>query len=276
VAAWLLRCGCDMPVAAQAASPDLGARMLAAMAAAAAGPTDGGCCEPGTAAATGPGPGSAATAAAVPAATAALGAPPPPLPAAARPTAVLVAGTDVPDLSAGVLSAATAALREWDAVLGPAADGGYYLLGLRAELLAGGFSPARQPGCGTPAQPGARGRTDSAAAGAVAAGAAAGAAAAGGAEAAARRTRPRAAPLFEGIPWSTAGVAAATRRAAAAAGLRMAPEGALPVLRDVDTLADLRLWAASAAARPGDGGGGGGSGAHPLLPAAAALLGGAA
>lgn len=54
-----------------------------------------------------------------------LAAPPAPLPG------VLIIGTDIPDLSAVVLRAACSALRSYDAVLGPAADGGYYLLGLR-------------------------------------------------------------------------------------------------------------------------------------------------
>jgi hypothetical protein len=44
---------------------------------------------------------------------------------------VLVIGTDIPDISSGLLAAAAAALQRHDAVLGPAADGGYYLLGLR-------------------------------------------------------------------------------------------------------------------------------------------------
>ncbi|MGM0412423.1 MAG: TIGR04282 family arsenosugar biosynthesis glycosyltransferase [Pseudomonadota bacterium] len=47
------------------------------------------------------------------------------------PAAVLV-GSDCPGLTAGVLSSALAALEAGaDAVLGPAEDGGYYLIGLR-------------------------------------------------------------------------------------------------------------------------------------------------
>lgn len=46
---------------------------------------------------------------------------------------VLVIGADVPHLSADDLrEAATALGRDTDVVLGPAADGGYYLIGLRA------------------------------------------------------------------------------------------------------------------------------------------------
>jgi hypothetical protein len=44
---------------------------------------------------------------------------------------VLVVGTDIPDMSPGVLQRAACALQRHDAVIGPAADGGYYLLGLR-------------------------------------------------------------------------------------------------------------------------------------------------
>ena len=53
---------------------------------------------------------------------------------------VVVVATDVPDLTAVVLRHALASLREHDVVLGPAADGGYYLIGLkraRPELFLG-------------------------------------------------------------------------------------------------------------------------------------------
>ena len=46
---------------------------------------------------------------------------------------VLVAGTDCPELSPDALGAAQTALGTADVVLGPALDGGYYLIGLRAE-----------------------------------------------------------------------------------------------------------------------------------------------
>lgn len=43
---------------------------------------------------------------------------------------VMIIGTDIPDITAGVLSTAAAALQQYDVVIGPAVDGGYYLLGL--------------------------------------------------------------------------------------------------------------------------------------------------
>jgi rSAM/selenodomain-associated transferase 1 len=60
---------------------------------------------------------------------------------------VLVIGTDCPALSADQLRSARDALAEADVVLGPAVDGGYYLIGLRqphAELFDGiAWSTAR-------------------------------------------------------------------------------------------------------------------------------------
>jgi uncharacterized protein len=47
-----------------------------------------------------------------------------------QPQALLI-GTDAPGLEAGYLRAAAQALREADAVFGPAADGGYTLVGLK-------------------------------------------------------------------------------------------------------------------------------------------------
>ena len=46
------------------------------------------------------------------------------------PPTVLI-GTECPDLTVDILAAAFAALQEKDVVLGPAADGGYYLVGMR-------------------------------------------------------------------------------------------------------------------------------------------------
>lgn len=54
--------------------------------------------------------------------------------------AVVLIGSDLPALEVGGLAAAFAALERAEAVLGPALDGGYWLIGLRrprAELLAG-------------------------------------------------------------------------------------------------------------------------------------------
>lgn len=55
---------------------------------------------------------------------------------------VVLAGTDIPGLDRAVLASAFAALDEHDLVLGPAADGGYYLVGLGRPapgLLADGY-----------------------------------------------------------------------------------------------------------------------------------------
>lgn len=45
--------------------------------------------------------------------------------------AAVIIGTDCPELSAELLTEAFQALRQTDLVLGPASDGGYYLIGLR-------------------------------------------------------------------------------------------------------------------------------------------------
>ncbi|MBZ5638185.1 MAG: TIGR04282 family arsenosugar biosynthesis glycosyltransferase [Acidobacteriia bacterium] len=47
---------------------------------------------------------------------------------------VVAIGTDCPDVNAALLARAFDALDEFDAVLGPARDGGYYLLGLSRPL----------------------------------------------------------------------------------------------------------------------------------------------
>jgi rSAM/selenodomain-associated transferase 1 len=44
---------------------------------------------------------------------------------------VVIIGTDCPGITSGTLASAFAALRQSDLVLGPASDGGYYLIGLR-------------------------------------------------------------------------------------------------------------------------------------------------
>lgn len=48
--------------------------------------------------------------------------------------AAVIIGTDCPDISQGVLGMAFDALRSCDLVLGPATDGGYYLIGLRRPV----------------------------------------------------------------------------------------------------------------------------------------------
>lgn len=47
---------------------------------------------------------------------------------------VVVAGTDLPDLGPREVQKAFSLLRDRDAVLGPAADGGYYLVGLKEPV----------------------------------------------------------------------------------------------------------------------------------------------
>ncbi|MBP0443829.1 TIGR04282 family arsenosugar biosynthesis glycosyltransferase [Roseomonas sp. SSH11] len=53
---------------------------------------------------------------------------------AAEATPVILLGADLPDLSPRHLQAAAGALRDHAAVIGPAEDGGYYLLGLREPM----------------------------------------------------------------------------------------------------------------------------------------------
>jgi uncharacterized protein len=55
-------------------------------------------------------------------------------------TQVVMIGTDCPDLTASIIQQAFAALSAHDLVLGPAQDGGYYLIGLKrvfTELFTG-------------------------------------------------------------------------------------------------------------------------------------------
>ncbi len=47
---------------------------------------------------------------------------------------VVIVGSDLPDLSAGLLRRALELLDRHEAVVGPAADGGYWLLGMRRRL----------------------------------------------------------------------------------------------------------------------------------------------
>jgi len=48
--------------------------------------------------------------------------------------AVLI-GSDIPDLSAGLMEEACLSLKAHDAVIGPSLDGGYYLIGFNSETL---------------------------------------------------------------------------------------------------------------------------------------------
>lgn len=94
---------------------------------------------------------------------------------------VILVGSDCPGVERGVITQAFAALDRYDLVLGPAHDGGYYLIGLRSTTRGG--------------------------------------------------------RLFHGVSWSTPDVLRQTLLAARRLGLRPA---LLPVLRDVDTVADAR------------------------------------
>lgn len=92
---------------------------------------------------------------------------------------VLAIGADAPDVDADTIAAAERALRSADVVLGPALDGGYYLVGLARE-------------------------------------------------------RPE---VFAAVPWGGADVMRITLERCRRLGMRA---GRLPVLRDLDTAADLR------------------------------------
>ncbi len=101
---------------------------------------------------------------------------------AAGPQPVVIIGSDCPELSPRILSAAFALLLDHDLVLGPALDGGYYLIGLNA-------------------------------------------------------LHPE---LFQGIPWGSEQVLAATLSRARQLGLKI---HLLPTLRDIDRPEDLPFLA---------------------------------
>jgi rSAM/selenodomain-associated transferase 1 len=50
-------------------------------------------------------------------------------------TRAILIGSDIPDLPPGVITDAFASLEKNDVVLGPAADGGYYLIGFRTQAF---------------------------------------------------------------------------------------------------------------------------------------------
>jgi len=50
-------------------------------------------------------------------------------------TSVILIGSDIPDLPGAFLAKALSSLDDHDAVMGPAQDGGYYLIGFRKETL---------------------------------------------------------------------------------------------------------------------------------------------
>ena len=51
------------------------------------------------------------------------------------PRSVVVIGSDIPDLPSWIVEEAFFSLNDHDAVIGPAADGGYYLIGFRKETF---------------------------------------------------------------------------------------------------------------------------------------------
>lgn len=209
VAGWLQTAGAPLPVRPQVQDPDLGQRMIAALTAAvAASPTD-------TSQVQAQGQGQAAIAA-----TAAAGSEGRAM-LQQQYAAAIVIGTDVPDLSSEVLSAAVEALLGTtsqageaaagptaDIVLGPSADGGYFLIGFRTEAL---LLPAVQS-C----------------------------------------------KVFEGVEWSSSTVLTRTVAAAEKLGLQVAHAENLPVLQDIDTLQDAAAWLSgqqqSSCQRPGQPG----------------------
>jgi len=52
------------------------------------------------------------------------------------PSAIIIVGSDIPDLSSDILKRAQADVMRFDLVLGPARDGGYYLIGLKTPAHA--------------------------------------------------------------------------------------------------------------------------------------------
>ena len=60
-----------------------------------------------------------------------------------RAAAVLLVGSDCPEIDAGYLRAATRALQHVDLVLGPALDGGFVLIGVRRPVSDGVFTNVR-------------------------------------------------------------------------------------------------------------------------------------
>lgn len=141
VHAWLAAAGAAMPVHPQVQDADLGRRMIAALTAAATAPAQASAMTRQESAEGNPldrglqkaqrGQDPAATCSTEGA-----------NPMGQCYDAAIVIGTDIPDISSEVLAAAVQVLlapsssaQAADMVLGPAADGGYYLLGLRTRAL---------------------------------------------------------------------------------------------------------------------------------------------
>jgi glycosyltransferase A (GT-A) superfamily protein (DUF2064 family) len=170
----------------------------------------------------------------------------------------IVVGTDIPDVAAAHVDAAVRALDAHDVVFGPAADGGYYLLGVKRRSGGGGSGGGDRGGVRRGDEDALGGR---------------------GEEKKPHDDDDGAHPaLFTDIPWSTGTVLADSVAAAQRAGLSVAPyEGdggddshpaGLPVLQDIDTVDDLAAWMRETAVVDPHS-------PHPLRDAAADLLRGA-
>lgn len=129
VAGWLQQAGAALPVRPQIQDQDLGKRMVAALTAAVTGPTPAGPQQIAAAAAAGTGTAGHDN-------------------QRQQYAAAIVIGTDIPDLSSEVIASAVQALvgvrgdshgavagDAADVVLGPAGDGGYYLIGFSIKAL---------------------------------------------------------------------------------------------------------------------------------------------
>ena len=127
----------------------------------------------------------------------------------------IVIGTDIPSLDAKHVDRAVTLLDTHDAVFGPAVDGGYYLLGVRASTT--------------------KNRTD----GGAGPGAVSGGAGSGGGGAGPGAAHPA---MFTDIPWSTGTVLVDSLRACDANGVAYAPVESMETLRDVDTADDVYAW----------------------------------
>lgn len=143
----------------------------------------------------------------------------------------VVLGGDSPVLPLDYIEEAFAALNRHDVVLGPADDGGYYLIGLGGPGGTGGSSD--------PSDPGRPGRPD-------------GPRGPGSPDEPGRREYPasRYDRLFEAIPWGTGRVLQQTRAAIRASGLSCYE---LPPWHDVDRPADLDRLAREIQALRADG-----------------------
>jgi hypothetical protein len=126
-----------------------------------------------------------------------------------------VIGTDIPSLDAKHVDRAVTLLDTHDAVFGPAVDGGYYLLGVRASTSKNRTDGGAGPVAGS------------------------GGAGSGGGGAGPGAAHPA---MFTDIPWSTGTVLVDSLRACDANGVAYAPVASMETLRDVDTADDVYAW----------------------------------